>query len=250
MVAWAMGVLAAAGHGWGLAIFPLIATAVAAVFAVSMGRLFVARHHPALGLWTIALAMFAVASLAMALGVSRGWSGAQYRTYWLFGAILNVPYLAVGEVYLLTTRRAVGHVLLAMLAVGTAFAVWKVCAAPLHTAALASDLPLGKDVFGDASAPYRLSQIYAFPAYFLLLGGVVWSAWQMRGRPDLRNRTGGAVAIAVGATIVAVASGVGAGFDIVPLFSVGLAAGITVMYLGFLLSQRPADLPLEESVPG
>jgi hypothetical protein len=58
------------------------------------------------------------------------------------------------------------------------------------------------------------------------------------------------MAIAMGATIVAVGSGVGAGFDIVPLFSVSLAAGITVMYLGFLLSQRPVVLPLEDPVPG
>jgi hypothetical protein len=245
-----LGGLAAAGHGWGLAIFPLIAAGVAFVFALSLGRLYAARHHPALGLWTVALGMFAAASLAMALGVSGGWSGAQYRTYWLFGAVLNVPYLAVGEVYLLTSRRAVGHVLFALLALGTAFAAWKVCGAPLDAAALANDLPLGKDVFGDASAPYRISQVYAFPAYFLLLGGVVWSAWQMRGRPELRNRTGGAVAIAVGATIVAVGSGVGAGFDIVPLFSVSLAAGVAVMYLGFLLSQRPVELPLGEPVTG
>ena len=243
-------VLGAAGHGWGLAIFPLIAAVVATVFAISLGRRFVARFQPALGLWTVALGMFAAASLAMALGVSAGWTGAEYRVYWLFGAVLNVPYLAVGEVYLLTSRRAVGHVLLALLVVGTAFAAWKVCSAPLNSAAMANALPLGKDVFGDTSAPYRISQLYAFPAYFLLLGGVVWSAWQMRGRPELRNRTGGAMAIAVGATIVAVGSGVGAGFDIVPLFSVGLAAGITVMYLGFLLSQRPIVLPLEDPVPG
>jgi hypothetical protein len=245
-----MPIAAATGHGWGSAIFPLIAAVIAAAFALSLGRLYAVRHRPALGLWTIALAMFAAASLAMALGVSGGWSGAEYRTYWLFGAVLNVPYLAVGEVYLLTTRRVVGHVLLALLLVGTAFAAWKVCTAPLDASALSSALPLGKDVFGDASAPYRISQLYAFPAYFLLLGGVVWSAWQMRGRPELRNRTGGAILIAVGATIVAVGSGVGAGFGVVPLFSVGLAAGIAVMFLGFLMSQRPVRLPEEQPVPG
>jgi hypothetical protein len=230
--------LAAAGHGWWLAVFPLLAAAVAGLFTVSIARRFAARPRAPLGLWAVALAMFAAASLAMFLGVKGGWTGAEFRVYWLFGAILNVPYLAMGEVYLLTRRRPVGHALLALLLVGTAFAVWKVAGAPLATAALAKDLPLGKDVFGDASAPYRISQVYAFPAYFLLLGGVVWSAWQMRGRPELRNRTGGAVVIAVGATIVAVGSGVGAGFDVVPLFSVGLAAGVLVMYLGFLTAGR------------
>jgi hypothetical protein len=245
----AAAVLTTSGHGWWLAGFPLIAAAVAALFALSLARRFAARPQPPLGLWAVALAMFAAASLAMFLGVKGGWSGGEFRVYWLFGAILNVPFLAVGEVYLLTRRRSVGHAVLGLLLVGTAFAVWKVAAAPLATAALAKALPLGKDVFGDGSAPYRISQVYAFPAYFLLLGGVVWSAWQMRGRPDLRNRTGGAGAIAFGATIVAVGSGVGAGFNVVPLFSVGLAAGVTVMYLGFLTAQRPADRRAGSSSP-
>jgi hypothetical protein len=235
------------GHGWALAIFPLFAAVVAAVFSVSLARRFAARRRPAMGLWTIALAMFAAASLAMFLGVVDGWSSAEYRVYWLFGAILNVPYLAMGEVYLLTRRHAVAHALFGLLLVGTAFAAWKVAGAPIASAALDTALPLGKDVFGDGSAPYRISQLYAFPAYFLLLGGVIWSAWRMRGRPELQNQTGGAIVIAVGATIVAIGSGVGAGFDVVPLFSVSLAAGVAVMYLGFQLTQRPATRPVESA---
>jgi hypothetical protein len=240
--------LADAGHGWGIAIFPLAAAVVAAVFAVSLASRYVARRRPAMGLWTIALAMFAAASLAMFLGVIDGWSAAEYRVYWLFGAILNVPYLAMGEVYLLSRRHAVAHVLFALLLVGTAFAAWKVAGAPISTPALDTALPLGKDVFGDGSAPYRISQLYAFPAYFLLLGGVIWSAWRMRGRPELRNQTGGAIVIAVGATIVAIGSGVGAGFDVVPLFSVSLAAGVAVMYLGFQMTGRPVTRPAERAV--
>ena len=241
--------LAEAGHGWGIAIFPLVAAVVAAVFAFSLGRRYAARRRPAMGLWTIALAMFAAASLAMFLGVVDGWSGAEYRVYWLFGAILNVPYLAMGEVYLLVRRRAVANALFALLLLGTAFAAWKVAGAAISTAALGTALPLGKDVFGDGSAPYRISQLYAFPAYFLLLGGVVWSAWRMRGRPELRNQTGGAIVIAVGATIVAIGSGVGAGFDVVPLFSVSLAQRDGRAWLLFgavpqsALQRASADLP-------
>jgi hypothetical protein len=239
--------LADAGHGWAIAIFPLVAAVVAAAFAISLARRYAARRRPAMGLWAIALAMFAAASLAMFLGVIDGWSEAEYRVYWLFGAILNVPYLAMGEVYLLTRRRAIAHALFALLLVGTAFAVWKVAAAPISAAALDTALPLGKDVFGDGSAPYRISQLYAFPAYFLLLGGVIWSAWRMRGRPELRNQTGGAIVIAVGATIVAIGSGVGAGFNVVPLFSVSLAAGVAVMYLGFQMTARPVTHPAERT---
>jgi hypothetical protein len=232
-------VIASAGHGWFAAVFPLAAAILAGVFASQLGQRFIDRRRPHEGVWAVALGMFAIASLAMFLGVIRGWTGADFRVYWLFGAVLNVPYLAQGELYLLIRRRAPAHALLFLLMAGTAFAAWKVTRSSLHTTALVKGLPLGKDVFGDNSAPYRLSQLYAFPAYFLLLGGLVWSALQMKGRPDLRDRTAGTLGIAFGATIVAVGSGVGAGFDVVPLFSVSLAAGIAVMFWGFLRASRP-----------
>jgi hypothetical protein len=63
----------------------------------------------------------------------------------------------------------------------------------------------------------------------------------MRGRAELTERFFGTLGIAAGATIVAIASGVGAGLDVVPLFSIGLALGIAVMFWGFLRVSRPVD---------
>jgi MFS family permease len=230
--------IAASGHGWGLALFPLAAAVVAAVFGAMLLQRFARRKRAYEGVWAIALFMFAVASAAMFFGVVRGWRPADFKIYWLFGAILNVPYLAQGELYLLVKPRRWTNLLGFALLVGTAFATWKVTRAPLNEAALAKSLPLGRDVFGDNTAPYRLSQLYAYPAYFLLVGGSAWSWVRMRGRPDLRDRMTGTALIAFGATIVAIGSGVGAGFDIVPLFSVALALGIAVMFGGFLRASR------------
>jgi hypothetical protein len=184
--------------------------------------------------------MYAAASVAMFLGVVRGWQPFDFRAYWLFGAVLNVPFLAQGELYLLLRNRRAGHAVLAVVVALALFAAWKVVVAPIHDQPLTKTLPLGKDVFGDSSAPYRLSQFYAFPAYFFLLGGSVWSALKMKGRPELRDRTAGTVGIAIGATVVAIGSGVGAGYEIVPLFSVSLALGIGVMFWGFLRASRPS----------
>jgi len=109
--------------------------------------------------------------------------------------------------------------------------------ADLRPGALANRLPLGKDVSLRAT-PYRLAQFYSIPAYFLLLGALVWSVWKMRGRPELRDRAVGTFAIAMGATLVAIGSGIGAAFHVVPLFSVSLAAGVAVMFAGFLRAGR------------
>jgi hypothetical protein len=233
-------VIGATGHGWALAVFPLGAAVIAYLFAVVLLRQFASRPRPYLLAWAVALLMFGLASQSMFLGVLRGWSSLEYRLYWLFGAILNVPFLFQGEIYLLARNRWWAHTTSGVLLAATAFATLKVSLAPLHTRSLLQTLPLGKDVFGDHSLPYRLAQFYAYPAYFLLLAGLIWSVWQMRARPELRNRTAGTLAIALGATIVAIGSGVGAGLHVVALFSIALAVGIAAMFWGFVIAGRPA----------
>jgi hypothetical protein len=232
--------IVAAGHGLGLAIFPLAAAGIAAAFAALLARHLARRWRWHEAAWLLALLMFAAASAAMFFGVVRGWRSADFRVYWLFGAVLNVPFLFAGEVYLLSPRRWVANLFFGLLLAGSVFAGWKVWTAPVHAAPLAASLPLGKDVFGDGSLPYRLAQYYSLPAYFLLLAGLVWSVLQMKGRRDLRNRATGTFGIAFGATIVAIGSGIGAAFHVVPLFSVSLAAGIAVMFWGFLRASRRA----------
>jgi len=224
-------------------VFPLAASVVALVFAGLLGRQFLAKRRPFQAAWTIALLMYAVASLALFLGVLDGWTPTEFRIYWLFGAVLNVPYLFLGELYLLVRRRVIADVVSIVLVFLSAFAFAKVFNASLHAGELSTDLPLGKDVFGDGTVPYRLAQYLAYPSYILLVAGCLWSAWQMRGRPELRDRFMGTLLIAIGATIVAIGSGIGAGLDVVPLFSIGLLAGIAVMFWGFLRASRSASAP-------
>jgi hypothetical protein len=230
----------AAARSLGLSAFPLLAAVIAVAFAAVLAARFAGRHRPHEGVWAVALVMFALGSAGMFLGVVDGWSPGEFRVYWLFGAILNVPFLAAGEVYLLTRDRRVAHLALIVVVALSSYAVWVVVTAPLDVEPLADDLlPLGREAFGAGTVPHRLAQYYAFPAYFFLLGGTVWSAWRMRGRPELRARAGGVTAIAVGATMVAIGSGVGAAFGLVPVFSVSLAAGVAIMFWGFLLATRP-----------
>ena len=238
----------AAGHGWGLAVFPLLAAAIALVFAVRLTQRYLGRRRSYEGIWAVALFMYAAASFAMFLGVVAGWTATEFRVYWLLGAVLNVPYLFLGEVYLLgrlgwrASAMAVGVTVLM-----TALVVIEVWQAPIHPTALTQTLPLGREVFGDGTLAYRLAQYVALPAYFLLLGGLVWSTLQMGGKPELRNRMTGTFGIAMGATIVAIGSGIGAAFHVVPLFSVSLAAGIAVMFWGFVQATRPAVRPATET---
>jgi hypothetical protein len=79
------------------------------------------------------------------------------------------------------------------------------------------------------SLAYRLARPFSF-TFLIVVGGAVWSA--------VRTRRWSVLLIAVGVAIVAgdsVAIRVGNG----ELFSLLLAAGITVMYAGFLATTRP-----------
>lgn len=224
-------------------ILPLAAGVVALVFAGVLGGRFLARRRPYEAVWIVALVMYAMASFALFLGVLDGWSTGEFRVYWALGAILNVPWLFLGELYFLVRTRWMVDLLLVALLFLTAFAIAEVRTATLHVDALAKGLPLGKEVFGDGSVSYRLAQFYAYPAYVLLVGACGWSAWKMRRRPQLHGGFVGTLLIAVGATVVAVGSGIGAGLEVVWVFSVGLLAGISVMFWGFLRASRPMPRP-------
>jgi hypothetical protein len=218
--------------------FPLAAAIVAVLFAAALARDFIARRRSHQAIWSAAMLMYAAASVAVALGAANGWTSGEFRVYWALGAVLNVPFLAQGELDLLIHRRAVRWGLYVVLAFISAYTIAVVRTADVDPSALASELPSGKEVFGDGSAAHRLPQAVAIPAYVVLLAGTVWSAWRMRGRRELRDRFWGTLLIAFGATVIA---GFGSAFaalgHLVP-FSVALVSGIAVMFAGFLRATR------------
>jgi hypothetical protein len=219
-------------------VFPLLAAIVALVFAAMLGRQFAVRRRPSQLVWAFALLLYAGGSLALFLGALDGWTQAEYKAYWLFGAVLNVPFLALGEVYLLVKARAVGSACLLALVFATAFATNRIAGAAVVPAALGHDLPLGKEVWAADPFVLHLAQLYAYPTYAFLVGGTLWSAWRMRRAPDLRDRFLGTLGIAGGATIVAAGSAFAA-TGVLPGFSIALTAGIGVMFWGFVRASRP-----------
>jgi len=220
-------------------VLPLLATAVALVFGVHLAVRYARRRAPHEGLWSIAMLMYAGASAALALGVLDGWSAAEFRAYWLLGAVLTVPYLAGGELYLLVReRRWIAHAGVVVLVAASALAIAVVWIAQVDEGALATTFPSGREVLGDGTFAHRLAPFYVWPTYAFLVAGSLWSASRMRRDPALRDRFLGTALIATGATIVAIGSGVGAVTGNFVLFSVSLAAGAAVTYWGFLVATR------------
>lgn len=227
--------------------FPLLAALVALAFAASLARQFLARRRSYQAIWAAALLMYAIASGAVALGALDGWTSAEFRVYWSLGAVLNVPFLAQGELDLLVRNRWVRSILCVLLAFVTAYTIARVRTAAVDAGALTEDLPSGKDVFGDGTPAQQLPTLISIPAYVILVGGTVWSAWRMRGRPELHDRFRGTLLIAIGASVVAVAGSAFAAAGLLLPFSLAILAGIAVMFWGFHRASRAAARPAERT---
>jgi hypothetical protein len=177
--------------------------------------------------------MFAIASFAAAIGVLDEWTRTLFRIYYLFGAILNVPVLGLGTIYLLGPRRA-GHVAALLILVGSIYAAGAVFTASMNTAPLeVAGIPSGRDVLPDSVR--ALSRYFSYAGFIVVVAGALWSAWRMsRSRSaHLKNLTIGNVFIAAGTFVVALA-GVFARYGQGAVFSMALLAGVALMFWGFL----------------
>lgn len=215
---------------------------LAVAFALSTYERWLGRRRRHELAWTAALAMFALASFALAAGSSVGWSGPVYRTFFLFGAIANVPFLALGTVYLLGGRR-IGDRSAAGVVVFTAFSAGVLATAPFTAPLPVDELAQGRDVFGPL--PRILAATSSGVASLVVIGGALWSAWRFRrGRMVVAN-----VLIALGTGITGASGLLNSVFDEITGFAVALALGIAVIFAGFLVATaggrampRPAAL--------
>lgn len=189
------------------------------------------RHEAA---WTVALLMFTAGAGALWLGASNGWDGPTFRAFYLFGAILNVPFLALGTIYLLGGRKA-GDRWAAGVALAGAFAAGVLAVAPLHRPVPAHRLPQGSEVFGPL--PRALAAVASGAGALVVLGGAVWSAWRLwRGRRTGRgSRLVVANALIAAGTLMLGASGLlNSVLGEMEGFALTLTVGITVLFVGFL----------------
>lgn len=231
-------------------LFPLGAAIISGVFSVKMAGQFAAKRRPHQLAWTLALSMFTIAVLVTAGGVLAGWSPALFRTYYLFGATINVPFLAMGTIYLLAPRpwaHAFAVVVLAAAVIGAV----AVTSAQLDVRALAAvrGIPESSVVLtGTAPLARTLSRYYSYTAFGIVVLGALWSAWRLsrQGSEHLRRLASGNILIAAGTFVVAAASiaiRLGKGPGVAAIFSVGLLAGITLMFLGFLRTRSRPLVP-------
>jgi undecaprenyl pyrophosphate phosphatase UppP len=227
-----------------MVIFPLVAAGVSAIFATALFLQYAHRKRFQQFAWGIALALYAVASLAVAGGVANGWDPTLYKAYWLFGAMLNVPWLALGSIALLGRTPLTVAAGAAVLA-GTVWGFARVL--PAHPAiADPAVLPRGHDAWAAEGSIRSLASYYSYPAYAVVVAIALWTSRKRKGYTPPRSRVRGNWLIAIGVTIVAVGGTALARLASGSVFSVSLAVGVAVMYVGFLLASRAPRFTVEQ----
>jgi hypothetical protein len=201
---------------------------VSAVFAVVMGARYLRRRRAYQLAWTIGLTMFAAAAVAGALARTGGATATEYRVFYLFGAILNPAWLALGTLYLLAPR-------IARWAVWGVVALTAIAAIAVFTSPvdLTAAVDTGKG-FGESPLPRILAGIGSGVGSVVLIGGALWSAWVFLRRRHEGRRALGNVIIAVG-VLVAAAGGTAAFTGASGVVEWTNFAGVTLIFIGFLL---------------
>jgi hypothetical protein len=212
-----------------------VAVVVSSLFAQSMLVRYTAEHRPQHRAWAISLAMFALASAALATGCSTGWDNGTFRVFYLLGAVLNVPWLAMGTVYLLASAVLARRVHWGLV-LFSGFAAGVLLSCPMDTVH-GTEIPVGKDVFG--ALPRILAAVGSGVAAVVIIAGALVSAWRYLRNPGLADhgRLAGANALIALGTLVLSSGGLVQGLvghD--EAFALSLAVGISIVYSGFVLA--------------
>lgn len=232
------------------------ATLVSIAFACSTLERYLARRARHEAAWTVSLFMFAIASAALWIGSAIGWHGWTFRLFYLFGALLNVPFLALGTVYLLTARRT-ADLTAAVVSLLAAFAAGVVVAAPFTASLPADGLPRGSEVFG--VGPRVAAALFSGLSAIVIFAGAAWSAYRFArqrnvtvpaGKISPRRMAVANALIALGTLVLSAGGLLNSVVDEMDAFALSLVLGIVVIFAGFLLtstrssSTRTPDVPL------
>ncbi|MGI8610615.1 MAG: hypothetical protein ACR2MY_15555 [Candidatus Dormibacteria bacterium] len=236
--------------------FPAVTTLISLVFAGQLLSQYRERHRSHQLAWGLALLFYAIASFPEVLGSISGWNDLDYRLYYLFGAVLVVPWLSLGTAELLLQgerARVARSGYRAFVGALTVLGLLTVALAPLHAHWLATNqVPSNCAMWCRSEGGYVLANgLSALGAAVgnsigtvVLVAGAGYSAYRTYRAGLPRNLTLGNVLILAGSLVVASAATL-TRLGSYEFFYAGQAIGIAIIFGGFLLiatvsQHRPA----------
>lgn len=228
------------------------AALVALAVTLSTFDRWLARRRPHEAAWAVAFGLFTVAAAALAWGAGVGWDKPTFRIFYLFGAMLNVPVLALGTLMLLGSDRT-RRVAVLTVALFSAFCIGVMVATPFTAALPATRLARGSEVF--TALPRILAALASGLATVVVVGGAVRSAFRMRAVSGGGRRAAGNILIACGVVLTGMSGLANSVLGAMGAFALFLTIGVTIIFVGYLVTTsatRSDDLKFsgeEESPP-
>ncbi|MEO7556457.1 MAG: hypothetical protein ABIV94_07635 [Acidimicrobiales bacterium] len=212
------------------------AALISLAFAFSTFERWLDRRRPHEAAWSAALLLFMIASLALLAGEALGWNALSFRLFYLFGAIVNVPYLGLGTVWLLGGERW-GRPATAVVHAFALFAAGVLTVAPLAGPIPSDRLPRGSEVFGPL--PRVLAAVGSAVPAAVIVAGAVWSLARLVRRRSTRRLALANGLIATGTLVLGAGGVLNSVVDEMDGFALSLVVGIVLLFAGFLLTNTP-----------
>jgi hypothetical protein len=220
-------------------VLPFWSSGIMLVFVVAVLARWRRRRRPYLLLWAVGLSMFGIGSFAEAFS-AVAWNGAVFRSWYLFGAMLNAAWIGQGTVYLLARRRA-AHATLAVLAALSLVGAYGMLRLSLDAGAFSSEVSLAdqyREIMPSGAWVRAMTPLFNIYGLVTLVGGAIYSSWLFWRKRTLPNRMWGNILIAAGALSIGFASTLtrlGHG----EFLYLGELVAATLMFLGFFLATQP-----------
>ena len=224
----------------------LLAAVASTAFFADLVRSYRSKPRPHTAAYMMGIGFFAIATWALYVGLATGWTSASYRTFFLFGGIVNIPVLALGSMFLVVGKRA-GHVMFLLLFPFFAIAVPMTVGQPFDKGPLpASGVPSGMDLWVDVFGPRLWAAIGGgLGASLLILMALVslFRFWK-------RNRriVWGNISIVAG-TFAAAGGGTGLALGEGGWFAVSLLTAAALIWAGFRIASGERQPAVNEASP-
>ena len=219
------------------------AATMALAFAMLTFERWLVRRRPYDLAWSISLLLFVGGAAGLAWGSATGWTSMSFRLFYACGAVLNVPFLAAGQLQLQLGPRRGGRVMAVTSLLG-AFSAGVVLVAPFTAALPPERLPQGSEVFGPL--PRVLAAVGSGVGATIVFVGTAVGAIALRraGRRgvvvvDAGRKTLGLGLLALGTIVLSLSGMLNSVLGEMKAFSVTLTLGVTILFAGFLLSSLP-----------
>lgn len=204
-----------------------VAGLAASTFAFDLWRDYRGRPRPHIAAYAGGMTLFAIATWCLFIGITVGWTGPVYRTFFLFGAVLNIPLLALGSMFLVVGKRS-GHVMTIAIGAIAAIATTLTLTVPFEQSLPEGGIP--HDMFATGFGPRLFAIIGGATGATILVVLALVSLFRFW-RKDRRIVWGSALIVA--GTLAAAWGGTGLALGEAGGFALSLLLAVSFIWAGY-----------------